>query len=48
MIENSKKPITDVEDNILTVTLLEIEQYLEEIRAAVQTDRYRIERNSRR
>ena len=32
----------------MTVTLLEIEQYLEEIRAAVQTDRYRIERNSRR
>lgn len=48
MIEKHKKPITYVEDNILTVTLEEIELYLDEIKEAVRRDRYRIDRNSRR
>ena len=32
----------------MTVTLAEIELYLDEVKTAVQSDRYRIDRNSRR
>lgn len=49
MIEKDKKHITNyAEDKILCIDKKDIEQYLFEVKEAVQNDRYRLDRNARR
>ena len=49
MIGKSKNHIThSAEDKVLTIKKKDIEQYLSEVKAAVENDRYRLDRNSRR
>lgn len=49
MIENTKNIIIYIKGNqILNIKMGEIEQYLFEMKAAVENDRYRIERNTKR
>ncbi len=40
--------INSAEDKVLTIKKKDIEQYLSEVKAAVENDRYRLDRNSRR
>lgn len=48
LIEKTKKAITLCGDNILGLTINDIDAYLSEVKDAVQNGRYRIDRNSRR
>ncbi len=49
MIEKLKNRITkSTEDKILNINKKEIEQYLSEVKEAVENDRYRLDRNARR
>lgn len=49
MIENTKNIIIYIKGNqILNIKMGDIEQYLFEMKAAVENDRYRIERNTKR
>ncbi len=49
MMEKDKNHITNsTEDKVLTINKKDIEQYLSEVKAAVENDRYRLDRNSRR
>lgn len=49
MIEKEKNNIMNyAEDKVLSIDKKEIEQYLTEVKEAVESDRYRIDRNSRR
>lgn len=49
MIERNKKYITvSAEDEVLNIEKKDIEQYLSEVKEAVENDRYRIDRNTKR
>lgn len=49
MIEKTKKHITDsAEDKVLNIDKKDIEQYLSEVKEAVEKDNYRLDRNTRR
>ncbi len=49
MIEQSRKHITNsAEDIVLNIDKKDIEQYLSEVKEAVENDRYRLARNSKR
>ena len=49
MIEKEKNNIMNyAEDKVLSIDKKEIEQYLTKVKEAVESDRYRIDRNSRR
>ena len=49
MIGKTKKHIIySAEDKVLNIDQKDIEQYLSEVKAAVENDRYRLDRNSRR
>lgn len=49
MIEKDKKYITGpAEDKVLSINQKDIEQYLSEVKEAVENDRYRLDRNDRR
>ena len=49
MIEKDENHIINsAEDKVLTIKKKDIEQYLSEVKAAVENDRYRLDRNSRR
>ncbi|MCM1189266.1 MAG: hypothetical protein NC541_08205 [bacterium] len=49
VIEKKEKHIKNsAEDKVLNIDKKDIEQYLSEVKEAVQSDRYRIERNFRR
>ncbi|MCM1288479.1 MAG: hypothetical protein NC240_09235 [Clostridium sp.] len=49
MIEKKENQIMDVmEDNVLSINKKDIEQYLSEVKEAVENDRYRLDRNVRR
>ncbi|SEF61466.1 Motility quorum-sensing regulator, toxin of MqsA [Butyrivibrio sp. Su6] len=49
MIEKIKKTIAgSVEDEVLNIDQKDIEQYLSEVKKAVEKDNYRIDRNARR
>lgn len=49
VIEKLKNRITkSTEDKILNINKKEIEQYLSEVKEAVENDRYRLDRNARR
>lgn len=49
MIEKLKNCITkSTEDKILNINKKEIEQYLSEVKEAIENDRYRLDRNARR
>lgn len=49
MIEKFKKPIIHpAEDKVLNIDQKDIEQYLSEVKEAVEKDNYRLDRNARR
>ncbi len=48
MIEKIKKSIINVKDKALKVGVKDIEAYLSEVKKAVENNRYRIDRNSKR
>ena len=49
MMEKIKKPITySSEDKVLNIDQKDIEQYLSEVKEAVERDNYRLDRNDRR
>lgn len=49
MIEKSKKHIiVSTEDEVLNIKKKDIEQYLTELKKAVENDRYRLDRNAKR
>lgn len=49
MIEKSKKHIIgSTEDEVLNIKKKDIEQYLTELKEAVENDRYRLDRNAKR
>ena len=49
MIEKSKKPIIhSAEDKVLNIDQKGIDQYLSEVKEAVEKDNYRLDRNARR
>lgn len=49
MMEKDKKHIIGyVEDKVLCIDKKDIEQYLSEVKEAVENDRYRLDRNARR
>ncbi len=49
MIEKNENHITNsAEDKVLTINKKDIEQYLSDVKAAVENDRYRLDRNYRR
>lgn len=49
MIEKGENHIkASAEDKVLSIDEKDIEQYLSEVKEAVESDRYRIDRNSRR
>lgn len=49
MIEKNKKTIIhSAEDKVLNIEQKDIEQYLSEVREAVEKDNYRLDRNARR
>lgn len=49
MIEKLKNHIMhSTEDKVLNVNKIDIEQYLSEVKEAVENDRYRLDRNARR
>ena len=49
MIEKIKNSIINhVEDKTLNIEKKDIEQYLSEVKAAVENDRYRLDRNAKR
>lgn len=49
MIEKIENNITDsAEDKVLNIDKKDIEQYLSEVKEAVENDRYRLDRNAKR
>ena len=49
MIEKSKKPIIhSAEDKVLNIDQKDIDQYLSEVKEAVEKDNYRLDRNAKR
>ena len=49
MMEKFKKPIIySAEDIVLNIGQKDIEQYLSEVKEAVEKDNYRLDRNARR
>ena len=49
MIEKNKKPIIhSAEDKVLNIDQKDIDQYLSEVKEAVEKDNYRLDRNARR
>ena len=49
MIEKTKNAIIGImEDKTLNIEKKDIEQYLSEVKAAVENDRYRLDRNAKR